>query len=193
MKKFTLAAASALTLALAVPMVAHAGGHNGGGKLFEMLDTDGDGAVTRAEAEAAAAASFVKLDADADGFLTQAELKAGHEARRAEMKARWAEKREAKEPRAPRADADPAKAEAWKAKKEERMAMMKTKSAERFAAVDTNSDGVWSQTEYTAHRLEHFGKLDTDGDGSISAAERDAAKASMKERRSKWRDKPAEQ
>jgi hypothetical protein len=193
MKKFTLAAASALTLALAVPMVAQAGGHKGGGQHFEMLDTDGDGTVTRAEAEAAAAASFVKLDADADGFLTQAELKAGHEAHRAEMKAKWAEKREGKEPRAPRADADPAKAEAWKAKKEERMAMMQSKSAERFTLVDTNSDGVWSQAEYTAHRLDHFGKLDTDGDGSISAAERDAAKASMKERRGKWRDKPAEQ
>ncbi|MFN7163709.1 MAG: hypothetical protein ACK4P2_02720 [Hyphomonas sp.] len=193
MKKFTLAAASALTLALAVPMVAHAGGHKGGGKHFEMLDTNSDGAVTRAEAESAAAASFAKLDANADGFLTQAELKAGHEARREEMKAKWAEKRAGKEPRAPKADADPAKAEAWKAKKEERKAKMETKAAERFAAVDTNNDGRWSLAEYTAHRLEHFDKFDADGDGTISAAEVEAAKASMKERRGKWRDKPAEQ
>lgn len=192
MKKLTLAAASALTLALAVPMIAQAGGHKGG-KHFEQMDTNGDGAIARAEVEASALASFGKLDANADGFLTQEELKAGHEAHRAEMKAKWAEKAEGKEPRAPKADMDPAKAEAWKAKKEERKAKMVEKSAERFAAVDTNSDGRWSQAEYTAHRLEHFTKLDTDGDGNISAAEQAAAKAKMKEKRGKWRDKPAEQ
>ncbi|HAY06713.1 MAG TPA: hypothetical protein DCY26_08675, partial [Hyphomonas sp.] len=36
-------------------------------------------------------------------------------------------------------------------------------------------------------------KLDTDGDGAVSADERAAAKAQMKERKGKWRDKPAEQ
>lgn len=193
MKKLTLAAASALTLALAVPMIAQAGGHKGGGKHLEMLDTNGDGMIARAEVEVSAAESFGKMDANADGFLTQAELKAGHEAHRAEMEAEWAKKREGKPAREPKADADPAKAEAWKAKKEERKANMETKAAERFAAVDTNSDGRWSKVEYTAHRLEHFTKLDTDADGSITPAEQDAAKAKMKERRGKWRDKPAGQ
>jgi hypothetical protein len=193
MKKFTLAAASALTLALAVPMIAQAGGHKGGGKHFEMLDTNGDGAIVRAEVEASATESFAKMDINTDGFLTQAELKAGHEAQRAEMKAEWAEKREGKPPREPKAGADPAKAEAWKAKKEERKAGMETRAAEKFAAVDTNSDGRWSAVEYTAHRLEHFTTLDTDADGNISGAEQEAAKAKMKERRGKWRDKTAEQ
>ena len=193
MKKFTLAAASALTLALAVPMIAQAGGHKGGGKHLEMLDTNGDGTIARAELEVSAGESFGKMDTNADGFLTQAELKAGHEAHRAEMKAEWAGKREGKPAREPKADADPAKAEAWKAKKEERKANMETKAAERFAAVDTNSDGRWSTVEYTAHRLEMFTRLDTNSDGNISAAEQEAAKAKMKERRGKWRDKPAEQ
>lgn len=186
MKKLTLAAASALTLALAVPMIAHAGGHKGGGKHFEKLDTNSDGVVTRVEAETAALAAFVKVDTDGDGFATQDELKAAHEARRAEMKAKMAEKMEGKEPRKPKADADPAKMEARKAKKAE-------KSAERFASADTDGDGKWSQAEFMTQHLEHFAKLDTDGDGNISAAEQEAAKAKMKEKRGKWRDKPAEQ
>ena len=192
MKKLTLAAASALTLALAVPMIAQAGGHKGG-KHFEQMDTNGDGTIARAEVELSAAEFFTKIDTNTDGLLTQDELKAGHEAHRAEMKAKWAEKAEGKEPRTPKADMDPAKAEAWKAKKEERKAKMVEKSAERFAAVDTDKDGSWNQAEYVAHRLEPFTKLDTDADGNITAAEQEAAKAKKKERRGKWRDKPAEQ
>ncbi len=186
MKKLTLAAASALTLALAVPMVAQAGGHKGGGMHFEKLDTNSDGVVTRVEAETAALAAFTKIDADGDGFVTQDELKANHEARRAEMKAKWAEKMAGKAPRKAKADADPAKMEARKAK-------MVEKSTERFAAADTDGDGKWSPAEFMTQHLEHFAKLDTDGDGNITAAERDAAKAKMKERRGKWRDKAAEQ
>ncbi|WP_291201953.1 hypothetical protein [Hyphomonas sp.] len=192
MKKLTLAAASALTLALAVPMIAQAGGHKGG-MHFEQMDTNGDGMIARPEAERSAAESFAKIDTNTDGFLTQEELKAGHEAHRAEMKAKWAEKSEGKPAREPKADMDPAKAEAWKAQKEGRMAKMVEKSAERFAAVDTDNDGRWNQAEYVAHRLEHFTKLDTDGDDNITAAEQEAAKAKMKEKRGKWRDKPAEQ
>ena len=44
MKKLTLAAASALTLALAVPMIASAHGHKGGGH-SEKLDTNADGTI----------------------------------------------------------------------------------------------------------------------------------------------------
>lgn len=186
MKKLTLAAASALTLALAVPLIAQAGGHKGGGAHMEQLDTNSDGAITRAEAEAAAGAAFTEMDANADGFLTEAEHDAAHEARRAEMKAKWEEKRAGKEPRDPKGERDPAKMEARKAK-------MAEKAAERFAEVDTDGDSRWSQAEFTVHRLEFFGKMDTDADGTISAAEIETAKAEKKERRGKWRDKAAAQ
>ncbi len=189
MKKLTLAAASALTLALAVPMVASAErpGRGHGGHM-EKMDTNGDGVIAKGEVESAALAAFAKLDADANGQLTQDEMKAGHEAQRAERKAAWAEKNPGKEmtDRKPRGEGDPAKMEARKAK-------MAEKGAERFAAVDTNGDGTWSAAEFTAQKLEHFTKVDTDADGNISAEEREAAKAKMKERRGKWRDKPAEQ
>ena len=186
MKKFTLAAASALTLALAMPLVAQAGGHKGGGPQLEKFDTNADGAITRAEAEVSVLTAFADIDANSDGLLSQDELKTAREAHRAEMMAKWEERRAGKEPREPKGDRDPAKMEARKAK-------METKAAERFAAVDTDGDGQWNKTEFTAHRLEFFGKVDTDADGTLSAAELEAAKAKMKERRGKWRNKPAEQ
>jgi hypothetical protein len=185
MKKLTLAAATALTFALAVPMIANAHGHKGGNP-FEKLDTNADGTVARSEAEAAALAQFAEIDANKDGFLTQDEMKSAHEARRAEMQAKWAEQAEGGERRKPKGERDPAKMEARKAKMEE-------KSAERFAAADTNGDGKWSQIEFTAEHLSHFAKADTDGDGNITAAEQEAAKGKMKEHRGKWRDKPAAQ
>ncbi len=183
MKKLTLAAASALTFALAVPMIASAHGHKGGDH-FEKLDTNADGTIARSEAEAAALAHFAEIDANKDSFLTQEELKSAHEARRAEMKAKWAEKADGAEPRKPKGERDPAKMEGRKAKMDE-------KAAERFAAADTNGDGKWSQIEFTAEHLSHFAKADADGDGNITAAEQEAAKAKMKEHRGKWRDKPA--
>ena len=53
-----------------------------GGGWFKKLDTDGDGRISRAEAQAAPrlAARFDDIDANKDGFLTPEELKAarGH-------------------------------------------------------------------------------------------------------------------
>lgn len=202
MKKLTLAAASALTLALAVPMVAQAHGFKGGGRHHERFaDTNGDGVIAKSEVEAAAFAAFTKIDTNTDGFATQEELKAGHEVQRAEMKAKWEAERAAREPKA---EVDPAKAaereakraerEAkWAAGADERKAKMETKGAEHFAALDKDGDGRLSKVEFTAPKLEKFAKVDTDGDSKISVAELEAVKGKKKEHRGKWRDKPAEQ
>lgn len=45
--------------------------------MFQMIDTNGDGKATAAEAEAAETARFAKLDADHDGILTPDERRAG--------------------------------------------------------------------------------------------------------------------
>ena len=46
---------------------------------IKKIDTDGDGAISAAEHDAASAQMFTKMDADGDGNLTAAEMKAGHE------------------------------------------------------------------------------------------------------------------
>lgn len=58
-------------------------------------DTDGDGRVSRAEAEAAGSKKssqwFEKLDADKDGYVTQEEVSQAKATRRADMQARFDE------------------------------------------------------------------------------------------------------
>jgi Ca2+-binding EF-hand superfamily protein len=45
---------------------------------IEAIDTDGDGELTAAEHEAGARTMFEKMDADHDGFVTRDELTEGH-------------------------------------------------------------------------------------------------------------------
>lgn len=52
----------------------HGGMHRGGMRLFNKLDADKNGVVTRAEAEQARADRFAKLDANGDGTITVAEI-----------------------------------------------------------------------------------------------------------------------
>lgn len=63
--------------------------HHGGGMWLKSVDTDGDGAISKAEADAV----FNKIDTNHDGKLDKAELAAYHkaqwEARRTEMKAKF--------------------------------------------------------------------------------------------------------
>ncbi|RIA46651.1 EF hand domain-containing protein [Hephaestia caeni] len=71
----------------------HRGGHRGHGDMLKHLDTNGDGVVTRAEAEAAgatrAAKHFDRIDANKDGRVDQAEVAQV----RAQMKARWQQRK----------------------------------------------------------------------------------------------------
>jgi hypothetical protein len=61
---------------------------------LKRFDTNGDGAVTQDEAQAAANAriekTFAELDANHDGQITQDEISAAHDARRADMEAKFA-------------------------------------------------------------------------------------------------------
>jgi Ca2+-binding EF-hand superfamily protein len=59
----------------------HAGQGKKRGEHWKKLDTDGDGRVSRAEAQAGAprlAEHFDAIDADKDGFITPEEMKAAH-------------------------------------------------------------------------------------------------------------------
>jgi hypothetical protein len=60
----------------------HRGGHKGGGKPGGPmhLDSDGDGAITLAEAQSGIESHFAKIDADRNGSVTEAEMRAAHSA-----------------------------------------------------------------------------------------------------------------
>lgn len=54
-------------------------GHDGphkGAKMFEKMDTDGDGVITKAEFVTASEKRFEKMDTDGDGNITEDEVKA---------------------------------------------------------------------------------------------------------------------
>jgi Ca2+-binding EF-hand superfamily protein len=46
---------------------------------IKMFDTNGDGVLTADEHAAAAKSMFDKIDTDHDGYITKAEMKAGHD------------------------------------------------------------------------------------------------------------------
>ncbi len=69
-------------------------GKRGGGMamhgMLRQADTDGDGAISRAEFEAAAAQRFARMDTDGDGTVSTEERAASREAMRAAMQERRA-------------------------------------------------------------------------------------------------------
>ena len=62
------------------------------------------------------------------------------------------------------------------------------KTNERFAKMDVNGDGVLSEADREAKAKEHFAKLDTNGDGMLSEAEFLAAREARMEERQERRE-----
>ncbi|WP_404383482.1 EF-hand domain-containing protein [Caenispirillum salinarum] len=85
--KTLMIATAAVTLAAAAPALAQGmdSGSDGVPPRFAAADTDNDGAVSRAEADAMHAERFQKADADGDGTITAQEMQAARAEMRAEM------------------------------------------------------------------------------------------------------------
>lgn len=77
MKK--LLAISALALILSGPAMAGEEGQHEPGKMFEKVDTDKDGLISKAEFLAKHEEMFTKIDTNTDGSLSKEELDAGRE------------------------------------------------------------------------------------------------------------------
>ena len=134
-----------------------------GGKGMAQMDTDGDGRISRAEAQAAAsrfAERFDAMDANKDGYLDRSDMQArmaerraaffaaadankdGHLSREefaAHRNARMAERHKAMQPRAQAAG----KAMPTEAERAQRMAAA-------FDRIDSNKDGRISKAEFEA-------------------------------------------
>ena len=70
------------------------GGHKGHhkAKMFEKMDTDGDGQISKAEHMAGAEERFAKMDTNGDGFVTKEEV----ETKMKDMRAKWKEHKKEK-------------------------------------------------------------------------------------------------
>nr|WP_047169640.1 hypothetical protein [Sphingomonas sp. Y57] len=199
MKKTSLIAGAALATLLAGVAVAQPGPRGDGPPRPQ----------TRAEVQAKVAEQFKKADTNGDGFVTKAEA----DAARAKMRAAFAEKRqERKAERFATLDKDGngalskdeflaprSRGEASDAGRPDRdgkhgrhgwggrhhrggMAMM----GQWFDRADANKDGKVSLAEAQAGPLAMFDRVDTNRDGTISPEERQAARDAM---RAKWQER----
>jgi len=71
-KNMILATVAALSSSLIVGAAAAQG--MAGGKMFQKLDTDGNGTVSRAEVRAGQGRMFARLDTDGDGTISRQEF-----------------------------------------------------------------------------------------------------------------------
>ncbi|CDO36880.1 EF-hand domain-containing protein [Novosphingobium sp. KN65.2] len=178
-----------------------------------MMDTDGDGVVTRAEAQASAAAMFARMDVNKDGKLDEAD----RELRHTEMKTRMFEMMDANK------DGSISKQEFMDARHPGPDGMggpggpgmngpgmdgpgmdgpggpgMKGHHGKHdwhrggmamMKMADTNNDGAISQAEFEAASAKHFDMMDANKDGKVTREERKAARDKMK---AQWQSKKAQ-
>ena len=164
---------------------------------------DGNGIVTRAEAQAHAAERFAKLDVNKDGKLDASD----RAAKRAEMQAQMFERLDANK------DGSISKAE-WDQHAADRDAKRAERGEKRADAgegkrgmrghhgkrgghhgimmgrADANGDKVVSQAEFQTAALARFDAADTNKDGKVTAEERAAQREAWKAKAGESRPKP---
>lgn len=193
-KKITL-----LTLAaalVAVPVLAAPGGAAKG-------DADGNGVLTRAEAQANATQMFAKMDANKDGNIDATDRAARHAEMQAKRfaafdansdgsisKAEWdqhgadraAKRTERKEQRVAAGEAGEGKRDGMRGHHGKRGGHGRRGGHGGWMKADANGDKAISQSEFQTAALARFDAADANKDGQVTAEERQA-------QRSAWRAK----
>lgn len=186
MKKILLLAAAAGMLAVPGMAIAE---HHGHGQ---------DQPMTRAQLQQKLDEKFAKIDTNKDGAITKAESDAHREAMKKEWAAKRAERHNErftamdtdKDGQISKAEFDAAhaaRAEKWGDGKRGDRKIMRghhmgngEMRGDMFAKLDANSDGKVTKAEFTAKPLEMFGKADANKDGTVTPEERKAAWEKMR-------------
>lgn len=138
----------------------------GGGKdhHMSMMDQDGDGKVTAAEHAKGAKAMFSKLDKDSDGNITAQEMNAVETMREEKEHATVMKEGTAVQERQ-------AYDKAYDSSGTGKSMPAGKSSAQKMAAMDANNDGKVTEAEFLAKHNKSFSKMDSDGNGTLTAQE----------------------
>jgi hypothetical protein len=177
---------TALALTLnALPATADSGAGKTG--WFAKIDKNGDGAIDRAEFDASRQSIFAGLDSNGDKQISADEWKAGQDKLHQHMRDAASKKTEQSGTTDQTADksADAA-SDKTAGKAADTAGDKRQQFAERsqkwFQKIDSNGDGQISASEWQMVSDQRFARLDADKDGKVSA---DEMKAS-------WKHKPSQ-
>ena len=161
------------------------------GRMFERIDADGSGSISKDEARTMHSERFGRMDADGDGILTLEEFAKhrgghGHHGRHGDGD-RMGDRDARIEQRFDRLDAnddDAVTLDEMKSAADTRTERREAMRAERFANFDADKDGGISEQEFVTGGVERmFGHADSDGDGTITREEMRTAHEAMREAR----------
>jgi Ca2+-binding EF-hand superfamily protein len=152
--------------------------HGSGQAELQMMDANQDGSVSASEHAAGAKKMFAMMDKDGDGIVTAQEIEAAHK----DMPTGHQDasgSHPAQSGRLPQADQSPRSSDA-SGKPIKPMDDSADKSAAaKIKMIDTDQDGTISAAEHEAGARKMFDKMDKDHNGKLSAAELQAGHDKM--------------
>jgi Ca2+-binding EF-hand superfamily protein len=180
MKRFILPGLAAVVIVTGAVAYAQTEGgpDHRGHMMFEMLDANKDGTVTRAEATAAAEKHFAEVDTNKDGVISQAE----RDAMRARMRDRMFDLMDSdKNGQLSREEFRAAHEKMRAAKGERGMQGMHGSGHHGGMRGGGMMKADTTKAQAVARAQAMFDRIDANRDGNITAAERDAARQKMKD------------
>lgn len=126
-------------------------GHNPVG-LFDRMDTNKDGVITREEVKAARDAMFVAIDSNKDGVITRDEMKAYHQSQRDQAFAKAQQARANAFAKMDKNNDGFITKDEWVSLRANQNPKAADRLAAAFTRLDTDKDGKISKTEFEARR-----------------------------------------
>ena len=141
--------------------------------MFQKMDANSDGQLNEADREARHAAHFAELDADSNGAISREEFAARRAKDGERMRGSGRDQAQRSADGEGRMSRDGKRGQRGKGGHGGGMRMAQM--------ADTNKDGTVTRAEFDSAVAGHFRQMDSDGDGSVTAAERKAARDAMRE------------
>ncbi len=135
---------------------------------MKMMDGNGDGKITATEHADGARKMFTKMDSNKDGRVTAAEMDAASPMMKHQKDAHASGATTARN--ADGHDKENAADKSYDSSAKMGHGKMMS-SSEKIAKIDTNGDGQLTAEEHAAGAKKMFGKMDADSDGTLTAQE----------------------